>query len=62
MNTSNIIALNCKKNNIYSNDHIRELFLKSGGGFFTSVVDAETVNSICPGGDGRSLKIPDRQS
>ena len=44
--------------NIYSNGHSRELCLKSGGEISTSVVPAETVNSIHPGGSIRSLKTP----
>ena len=41
---------------IYSNGHSRELCPESEGNFFTSVVDAATVNPIRLGGGGRSSK------
>ena len=43
---------------IYSNGYNRELCLESGGEIFTSVVDASTLNSICPGGGRRISKNP----
>ena len=44
--------------NIYSNGHSRELCPESGGEFFTSVVEAATVNLIRLGGGGRISKEP----